>query len=277
MGKYLNQIPNGKLTRNLIKLQYGWQHTTSRSQQLIYGNQADNDGMNGTCPLECGCREHDHHYFTCTHQPGFKQIVRGTQSLSNSLTKSDTNPDIIRILIRSIRIFLTGGTPTLNWSRNDRIANIIKEAFQEQTRIGWKHIFLGRLSMKWKYAQQQHYASLSKTTGKPIPKAKTAQTWSTNLCKRLMFIALNRWQIRNEAYHDSASKYAYNRDRLRLISDVTTRYFETKPDHFAITRLMSNPLEDLISGTNSIMKSWKKTYDLVLKFLKPSLITSYLG
>ena len=92
-----------------------------------------------------------------------------------------------------------------------------------------------------------------------------------------MFIALNRWQIRNEAYHDSASKYAYNRDRLRLISDVTTRYFETKPDHFAITRLMSNPLEDLISGTNSIMKSWKKTYDLVLKFLKPSLITSYLG
>ena len=64
-----------------------------------------------------------------------------------------------------------------------------------------------------------------------------------------MFIALNRWQIRNEAYHDSASKYAYNRDRLRLISDVTTRYFETKPDHFAITRLMSNPLEDLISGT----------------------------
>ena len=253
----------GSKTKNLITLTVQYKDDCSciaDTQALRNGGSAINKST--------FFQEHDHHYLAYTP----------STLLSNLLTKSDTNPDIIRILIRSIRTFLTGGTPTLNWSRNDHIANIIKEAFQEQTKIGWKHIFLGRLSMKWKYTQQQHFASLSKTTGQPIPKSKTAQSWSTNLCKRLMFIALNQWQIRNEAYHDSTSKYAYNRDRLRLISDVTTRYFETKPDHFAIARLMSNPLEDLIRQLNkSIIKSWKKSYDLVLKFLKPSLITSYLG
>ena len=54
--------------------------------------------------------------------------------------------------------YLTGGTPTLSWNKTDRISNTIRAAFQEQSEIGWKHIFLGRLSMQWKYAQHQYYS-----------------------------------------------------------------------------------------------------------------------
>ena len=64
-------------------------------------------------------------------------------------------------------------------------------------------------------AQQQHYVT-------PLPNLKTSQTWATNLCKRLMFLALNWWQIRNEAYHDCASKYTYTREHAELIMEVTT-------------------------------------------------------
>ena len=133
--------------------------------------------------------------------------------------------------------------------------------------------------MQWKYAQHQYYSQMSsKSGGSPLPKTQSSQTWATNLCKRLMHIALNRWQIRNEAYHDSATKFAYNRERQSLITYVTTQYFQTKPDHPAITRLMSNAIEDLITETNSTMQTWNKScYDSVMKFIQPSLITSYLG
>ena len=51
---------------------------------------------------------------------------------------------------------LTGGTPTLVWDKSDKILGTITEAFREQEQIGWQHLFLGWLSMKWKYAQY-HY------------------------------------------------------------------------------------------------------------------------
>ena len=88
----------------------------------------------------------------------------------------------------------------------------ITEAFREQEQIGWQHLFLGQLSMKWKYAQYQYLLQQASLSDEPLPKSKSAQTWATNLCKRLMHPALNRWQIRNEAYHDSASKFGHVRE-----------------------------------------------------------------
>jgi len=92
-----------------------------------------------------------------------------------------------------------------------------------------------------------------------------------------MHLALNRWQIRNEAYHDSASKLGYARERQHLISAITTRYFDSLPEHPAVNRLMSNSFEDLVTGTNSTMRTWQTSFDLVMKFISPRLITSYLG
>ena len=43
-------------------------------KQKIQGNEQDDDGMQDKCLLGCDCAEHDHHYRTCTEQPGFKQI-----------------------------------------------------------------------------------------------------------------------------------------------------------------------------------------------------------
>jgi len=275
MGKYMHSVPKPKLT-NLIKLQHGWQHTNTR-KKMIQGDEDDTDGMSDTCPLRCGHVEEDHHYLTCTAQPGYKQIRRETQSLDGSLTKLGTHPDLRNILIRTVRTFLTGGTPTLVWDKSDKISDTIKAAFREQEEIGWQHLFLGRISMKWKYAQHQYLSQQASLSDEPLPKSKSAQTWATNLCKRLMHLALNRWQIRNEAYHDSASKFGYACERQNLISDITTRYFDSLPDHPAVNRLMSNSFEDLVTGTNSTMRTWKTSFDLVMKFITPRLITSYLG
>ena len=144
-------------------------------RKTIQGNESDDDGMDGgNCPLGCGCQEKDHHYLTCPNQPGHKQIMISwqTKSLKTSIEHYyDTHPDVQSILLCSILTFLTGGTPTLNWYKLDRIETLVKEeAFHEQTCIGWKHVFLGQLSMKWKYVQQQqHYTALNKATTRQTP------------------------------------------------------------------------------------------------------------
>ena len=92
-----------------------------------------------------------------------------------------------------------------------------------------------------------------------------------------MFLALNRWQIRNEVYHDRVSKYSYLRDREVLIAEVSARFEIIQPDHPAVNRLFSNSLDQLITSTNSSMQAWMTSYDLITKFLRPHLITSYLG
>ena len=130
---------------------------------------------------------------------------------------------------------------------------------------------------KLQYAQHQYLSQRASLSDEPLPKLKSAQTWATNLCKRLMHLALNRWQIQNEAYHDSVSKFGYTWERQHLILDITTQNSQSHPDHTAVNRLMSYSIEDLVTGTNSTMITWKTSFDLVMKFINPSLITSYLG
>ena len=234
--------------------------------------------IRGSAPsLGCDKEEIKFHYLQCTHQPGYSQVVRETKSLDQYLSSRNTHPDIKDILIRSIRSFLTGTTPsTLNWTTSGPIQDTIKLAFKEQCDIGWTNFFVGRISSpEWKLAQEKWYNDLS-SNGIKLPKNQSAQTWATNLCRRIMFFALNRWKIRNETFHEKRMRRAYTKERAHLINEVTTRYFKNKPDHTAVNRLMGIPLYDIITGTNATMATWRTSYDLVLKYISPGLITSYL-
>ena len=226
--------------------------------------------------LRCGKEEIKFHYITCVHQPGYKQVVWETNSLEKYLTTRNTHPDIKTILIWSIRSFLTSTNPTLNWTTTEPIQETIKQAFEDQCEIGLTNFFAGRISSQWKLAQERWYTDIS-SNGINLPRHQTLQTWATNLCRRFIFFALNRWQIRNETFHDKWTKGEYTKECEHLISEVTTRYFENKPNHPAINRLMGNPLYDIITGTNSTIATWQTSYyDLILKYLSLSLITSYL-
>ena len=202
-------------------------------------------------------------------------LQRNSATIWNFCWTRNTHPNIKAILIRSIRSFLTGTNPTLNWTTTDPIQETIKRAFEDQCEIGWTNFFVGRISSQWKLAQERWYTDIS-SNGIKLPRHQTSQTWATNLCRRVIFFALNRWQIRNETFHDKRTKREYTKEREHLISEVTTRYFENKPNHPAINWLMGNPLYDIITGTNSTMATWRTSYDLILKYLSPSLITSYL-
>ena len=70
------------------------------------------------------------------------------------------------------------------------------------------------------------------------------EVWATNLCRRLMFFALNRWQIQNELYHSNqVSKYhSFLQDCDALTIDVTTRYATPQPEP-AILKYTGGPYQ----------------------------------
>ena len=247
----------------------------------MYGSKSDDENNNGgLCPFGCGSEEVKFHYLlTCVHQPGYSQVVRETNSLEKYLTTRNTHPDIKAILIRSIRSFLTGAEPTLDWTTKDPIQDTIWQAFEDQCEIGWTNFFIGRISSQWKLAQDQWYTGdLSSNDGIKLPRHQTSQIWATNLCRWIMLFALSRWQIRNKTFHNKRTKREYMKEREHLlISKVMKCYFENKPDHPAVNQLMGKTLYDITTGTNATMATWQSSYhDLILRYLSPSIITSYL-
>ena len=136
---------------------------------------------------------------------------------------------------------------------------MIKVAFYEQQRIGSNQAFLGHISLRWKYIQQKWYEEIT-SNGRKLPKQKTPRVRATNLYRRLMFLALNRWQIRNEVYHDRVSKYSYLRDR-----EVSVVKFGQKQVHEVLEKSMK-PVNVYCKEANlfpfMIVASYKETSTL---------------
>ena len=189
IGKYLRRVPQGKLT-NLIKFQHGLQYTTARKLH-IKGHDAEDLTSHDLCPLGCGCAEHNHHYLTCTEQPGYRQVLRETQSLEHALSNAGTHPDLQNILLRSIRAFMSGDTPTLTWISSDLLTETINDAFQEQATIGWHHLFLEHLSAKLKYAQHLFLTQEAAISGNPV-KSKSAQLWASMIN---LLVDMDSWDV----------------------------------------------------------------------------------
>ena len=187
LEKYLTTVSDPKCT-NLIKLMYGWQHTSQR-ETMLRDSDTESNGLDGSCPMGCGAVEGNHHYLRCNKQPGCKQLPRELKTIVQYLGNSKTHPDIAAILQRSLMSVLSGDVPSLNWTTHDPLQKLISEAIHVQTRIGWTQLFLGRLSLKWKMAQDKWYHELS-AQGIALNKSNNSQEWAKNLCQRLMFFAL---------------------------------------------------------------------------------------
>ena len=226
LEKYLTNVPDSKRT-NLINLMHGWQHTSQR-KSMICDSDTESNGLDGACPLGCGAVECNHYYLRCNKQPGCKQLPRELKTIVKYLCNSKTHPDIAAILQRSLMSGLSGDDPSLNWTTHDPLQELISEAFHEQTRIRWTQLFLGRLSLKWKMAQDKWYHELF-AQGIELNKSNNSQVWAKNLCQRLMFFALTRWQLRNKAYHDHVNAHAYLRSREELTIATTEHCYRTNP------------------------------------------------
>ena len=134
-----HKIPADKMAP-VIKYIHGWQNTGSQKQVM------------GEKDIHCKlCRnlETQHHYFECPTNEWRDTIKPAWDLLKMKLQTIDTSPTIIAIL--SSLIANKFHKDIKNYivlrpiSSSEKIINM---ALQDQFEIGWKHIFLGRISKK---------------------------------------------------------------------------------------------------------------------------------
>ena len=86
---------------------------------------------------------------------------------------------------------------------DDLMGNILRQAWEEQERIGQQNILQGRLSKKWGRAQQLFYSANPLTNRK---KHFTGDNWMTKTIESMIQLTLSLWKCWCEVLHGTENK-----------------------------------------------------------------------
>jgi hypothetical protein len=158
--------------------------------------------------LHCGEPEDLDHILKCTFAP--RRLWRNNllTHLREAHNSNECNPYLLDILIDGLDSWFTNRT--IDPARYPvRYGSLI----QEQTEIGWRHIFNGHLTTQWRIKQDQYIRR---------QKIHTLQNTGANWSLRTLTIVWRDffivWQSRNEAIHghDTTSQQLARKRKLRL-------------------------------------------------------------
>ena len=69
---------------------------------------------------------------------------------------------------------------------------------QQQSQIGWRHIFNGRFSGRWAEIQEEHYSCMDQSIR---TKQMTGQNWQINIIGEIWEAWFLIWEKRNQDVH----------------------------------------------------------------------------
>ena len=145
------------------------------------------------CPWCDVLEEHLVHILTCPH-PDVRSLTDNLLvELEVWFTKKDTYPELIPILIASIRSWLTdpyGEEPTFMWP-----TVLISEAILAQQQLGWYAFLMGCIAKPIVSLQNSYYIT---THSK-----KKGTTWATKLIIKCWNVVFQLWTHRNSVLHET--------------------------------------------------------------------------
>ena len=103
---------------------------------------------------------------------------------------------------------------------NTPLTTAIKEAYDQQSRIGWQHFFLGRLAKKWRRCISLGYRpDDEKADGK-------TEGCVRSIIESLWRMMLNIWKVRNDIEHGNNKSHSSRDIRIlvELIDDLYDRF-----------------------------------------------------
>ena len=125
------------------------------------------------------------HVVQCPARSAHNTWTKAMTHLEDWMLNQDTNPQLLQIL-----------TERLCWLASKRSTSTsgynsvhLRDAIQEQDRIGWEHFLLGRISTKIRDYQQRHYEHQNSK--------KTGSAWCSKLINQLWLMLWKMWEHRN--------------------------------------------------------------------------------
>ena len=223
-------------------------------------------GLPNYCSLCRTPNEDFHHVLQCHHPTR----VKWRNGLLTSLTKVchniRTDPILLQILVDGLKSWLHATPFTTS-----EIPSEYLPLLQEQTAVGWDHVFQGRITKKWAEAQQSYY------DGFPKVKGRDGAAWSRKiLCE--VFTHWNKlWDVRNEDLHGKDTTSQARASKEQAFRELDLLYALKNKVLQRDTQIFYESLDQhKLQPTRSI-RQWINTYQpLILKSVKDAKTKSLI-
>ena len=178
----------------VIKYIHKWLSTTRRS--FIKGKSLDQ-----LCPL-CYEPENQTHIFCCTDEAMKKKCEERWMTCLSAL-KRISPPERFAVAMSGLRTVMGKEHPTKKTIRDWPLH--LQERYHSQARIGWTHMFYGRIAKCW-----DHYLTGDGDTSKIDNTG-----WIYKVIVLLWNFGLDLWKLRNILVHGEGPILAISEERAR--------------------------------------------------------------
>jgi hypothetical protein len=192
----------------ILKFVHGWLPTQSRLLK-------EGSSFSPRCKLCTELYGNNFHMLRCQH-PAMQTIQEDTTTFLLRQLSDHGNSELINIL----QIAIEGSRYNSNWQPSlQDLSPEWRRAIMEQNRIGWKHIFYGRISTCMITAMEDHYHTLNINT-----KQYSGERWAKKFIINIWTTILKLWKTRNDIIYDSENKQHLESLRDKLKSRVLRCY-----------------------------------------------------
>lgn len=254
-GYVLEQLPLSKQIRT-IKYIHGWLPT--RAHQLRFNSDAD-----ATCPC---CMAHPETHIHVIQCPASRMAETNLQFLAQWKQKWDSSKApvipkrLTEAIILGIKQHSAQDEPTWQALPNSEQEQLIKKAFQAQTKIGWDHFLCGRVSKQWEIAGLHKWASKS-PDGKGV-----GIRWTRQLIKRIFMLLEAMWECRNGIVHGRNKEESDSILRAKLRQQINQAYQAgTQRLLPQFHDLLHKPKEERLQGSTLSQQCWVADYNAAIR------------
>jgi hypothetical protein len=143
------------------------------------------------CPI-CDCPNEDSdHINLCPAPPACAQWATSLDSFQLKLQEYNTDPEIERVLMATLRAWPHTGTMSFGAD----LSPTVHQALRSQAEIGWKNLLYGRMSGFWQDAQHEWLIQMQ-TRWKP-----SALRWMSRTMRALWEVSWEMWMHHNHIFH----------------------------------------------------------------------------
>jgi hypothetical protein len=164
-------------------------------------NQRENKYYQYKSPMCLVCTneiESNDHILRCTKcQERTKSRKKYIEQLQRIMTKMGTNTTTTRVIIAHLRVWLGDTTGPKLVEVAQEASTELKQAIEDQEKIGWDQWFKGRISLKWGELYNEDIKKPNILITRP-----SSLRWGRSVILETIKFMLEVWQIRNMSEHD---------------------------------------------------------------------------
>ena len=126
----------------------------------------------------------------CNNSKTKSNFDSNIKQLKTTLSETKTLPSLQAAILKILQNWRYGRTINICEFTNE---NGIRDAFQDQSTIGWNNFILGRWSQRWQLVQQRF---IKQTDSK-----RSSLRWTTSIINKLLYVVWDIWNFRNSLVH----------------------------------------------------------------------------